>query len=1650
MKKRILVILLLLMVLLASIASVSAVEKNQNRPSNVHALTGNIITRADMEKALAEVAWTYYFMGNKYQYDSISLNNRSDLHLNGPLCGYCGGYSRLSLDASPEDASSDTAIFTVCSGYCFDVYKEAFDYSILGNKFNCLTMTLWRNTSYPDEMAILRWHSKGEGNLYNAYDTEFSVNYDGCWYDADEVLAFFQNYETTMRPGDIIVFDTPGHAMLYVGNGVVLDANGTGKYKMESGLDAWESDGTVDYSTIETKFLNPNDTNFYVGNLGWTENSIVIVRPLNLLTVDDGDDDLGNDLLNTEYELDTGLLKTTLSTDTTTQLKTTGFTIEESTYTRMLYPVMNVDRTVNITPFGTAIRGQNITYSVKVSNNSNNAYYLAYHGAGYSGTAYEGLAVVENIPGNTVFVSATGNYTKVGNTLYWTVDVPVGETVEMTYTVKVTGQIGDEIVCGGGFVANLSTNTIINRIGGTKLDYDDASLSAFFAAGREGWNGVGAGSYFISAGTDEGTQFAERIYNEAFGKELNFPDLQEIADIFFEKTIVHQDYGFYLYYSSSGITKHMYKLRESAPQELDKKLYYDMLVKDYYGGVWVWSDMHNGSSRTIELRESYLETGDVLVYMNLTESDGNAEVEREVEGWRVLVYLGDGRYASLTSKGRLEALEDTTGLSAAFSYDMFVCLRPSQVYENINNSLPNYDIANRPDADDVERFWTYVSNPSNVFLNSNGVAKLAAINISGTSWSKVNTPFVGEVYSKIGIDVVSNGTNDASFASIMKTCFEDAVGTTIYRVYGHDYSLMSDPMDGVEKQRDMLLYYDGYCFDDTNDRPINSMHELHPGDVVMLGSRKSSFYVIMVYKGNGEFLMNVQSLKLAGINSKIWCERAYSDNQFIKLLTNTTLADFAETLDTSNSFNHTAAAVSALQFENYLVLRPSRAFEDINSMLMRDITLYTLTDDEQNSISELSVDDWKSNCNSRAINNILPWVYREAKVDITSAVGYAAKDHIGIRNAINSNDGYYSQMLVANSLGIGTIDPTQLQIGDILCGWVNNPENVSVVLYYTAICQGVNDYLVIYELYDNGRVTATADMTDTQISAIDFETRWILRPEQLVGTPSNDPGASTGTNLPRYITDGALTESEIGLIENINLEKWAINCNSISIKNVLPWVYQEAGIDITAHMDYACLTVNGIRNLFYTTASASTPGYTYYNDMLIEGSLGTYTSGIGTQYYKTGDIFCGKQTAVLEDNSRKNLYYVAIYIGMDANKNHNFLVFYDKVNENNTATGAGAEIMTAETLGSQVFDYRFVLRPELLALRRISDNNTLTVADQMIISSLTYDDWIANCSSRTLQYFLPWVYREAGIDVTGYADYASISVANVHSRIRSNAATNLSGYVYYNNLLVPGSYQLNGSATDEMVELQIGDIFCGYEASAISGKYYYYVAVYKGSGVFFAVYDVLNDTGTKHILGYSESITAEELIAKTTLCRYVLRPTQLSGRSITSGRLSEIEQYVISSLTVNDWLATHIESKRNLDSILPWVYEAAGIDVTEHDLYTSKTVSGALTAIGNGDEYYTAMLVEDSLATISQSGPAVGITDWHIGDIFCGYVQNNPTIYYVAIYQGNDNFLAFYDIPQGSGKVAGYGVLSKTDLYGIGFRWSYVLRPSQLAINAEN
>jgi hypothetical protein len=81
-----------------------------------------IVTRADLEQAVIDTAWAYCLKKEKVQYDSEHLTK---------VNGIYGGISRHSKDVSPEYGTSDTNLYTVCSAFVNNAYREGIGHPIL-------------------------------------------------------------------------------------------------------------------------------------------------------------------------------------------------------------------------------------------------------------------------------------------------------------------------------------------------------------------------------------------------------------------------------------------------------------------------------------------------------------------------------------------------------------------------------------------------------------------------------------------------------------------------------------------------------------------------------------------------------------------------------------------------------------------------------------------------------------------------------------------------------------------------------------------------------------------------------------------------------------------------------------------------------------------------------------------------------------------------------------------------------------------------------------------------------------------------------------------------------------------------------------------------------------------------------------------------------------------------------------------------------------------------------------------------------------------------------------------------------------------------------------------------------------------------------
>ena len=1623
-----------------------------------------VITRADMEEAISEVAWSYYMKDVWIQYDSIDLNTRKD-GSNMPMSRWTGGHTRLDNYLNTlEDANSDDTMYSVCSFYPWAVYYETLDYPLFGNSLNSSTWDIWGYAENPQDMCVIRYHTWPEGTYENDRLEEGYVTHDKC-VTYEELREFLTNWEENLRPGDIF-YAISGHACMYVGNGWIIESQGH-KYNLVTG---------------EDYFFNPTSGSSYL--LTRLENEqdkrICIIRPLDLLTVDDGDGNPDNDVLNEEYELDIGRLHMQFSNDPNNILKYSGYTIQDSAASRVEFPAMNIDRTVNITGYGTAAKDGTITYTVSITNETNNANYINYKVTGgdtdYAGEDYVGLPIAETIPANTELVSAEGA-TLIDGTLYWSVDIPVGETVAVSYTVKVTGNVGDEIVCGGGWVSSIPSNTITNTIGGQKLDAETLTdMSEFYAAGPSAWNSNDG--YKVSASTEAGTRFAEQIYNVTAGLDLQLPEIQELVDMLFTETLIEEEYGMYLQYGNSKTSRYMYTLNDTTA-DASNQIYRDMLVEGYYGGVWVYTNTFTGAKRTDELRTDYLEAGDILIYMNLetSVSNGGSSEDRDVTEWRVLVYLGNDQFASLNSTGRLQKTEGKLAVLPAFTYDMFVALRPSQAYGNINEDV---DAFTGPAADLTDKDAAYVVeyNPSTILLNEKLSDKLAALT-PDDGWTQGYFNFAGEVYSKLGIEEPAAAYWDPSYATWMKTIFVDNTDSDSEAclLYQHEYALidLEACTEGNLPMWMSLLYYGGPTMTGANE--ITSMDDLHPGDIILAGIRLDRHYIFMIYQGDGKFLFSLNSLSggqmgYHGLGEWYGTVTFDSDEEFLNMLSGDG-AVYADTVDKEQAAKAETdpdgykMIKNTVAFEAYLVVRPSRVYEDINQV-QRDISEGVLTDSEKEGIAALTPADWTAGGSKINLNNVAPWAYNNVKVSVSSYLnksiystrGVLFDDSTGkhvVRLASDSKFDLNTRIMLVDNYYGGTWFPENgskvftaedFEIGDIFAG---AKQVDGSTCYWTAIYQGNGQFLVV-ENNNNGSIKAFHDSTSIYSTTIgsEWEYYYVLRPQNLA--------------MLRDISLAPLTDVEKNKLQNINIE----TCNSSNvgtdynnINGFAPWVYAQMGVDIS---DYIKVTSWNVYSAIFNYSDLRDPSSSKYDANLsamnLQNAWGGFRFDVDKRHaltadtFKVGDIFSGKYS----DDNGKGHYWTAVYLGdskfltQDSNTKQVSIVTLDQITALIPADTVAAYTGAIGEAQYNMWEYYLVLRPSQLAVPAAEDDGSdttevrditasvLTDEEKAALAALTADDWTASSNSpkHNLNGAGIWFYESVGIDVADYFDktmagYQGVVFpktgvsgypASTYYILTDATEANLKYYV----MLVENSWGGTYMKPDDQHELtadmlQVGDALCGYYKGTDK---IYWVALYQGDGQFL-VQQSHNSDGISCFVK-----TLDEVKEVAWLYYYVLRPENLAtaleapttARSITTGALTAAEMWRIANLTKEDWPG----NKANLTGAGQWFYSAVGIDVSsviDKSVYgtfdslfpatTGRESESKLIAVDTISKY-AAMLVDGYWG--SREGEykhgQFSASDFQIGDLFVAKgICSNTTVhtetkavYMVAVYQGNGQFLS--------------------------------------------
>lgn len=326
----------------------------------------------DLQKAVVITAESYYLRGKWAQYDQYNLTSKTS-----------GGIQnvprRLTGVKAPEDYTSQNYGYTDCSGFVYDVYNFALGMPITTGERNtkafCSGSVHTILCEYPEK--------EGFSQLSN-----------------DALAAIEKKFTDTLQPGDIIVYrnagNTSGHAMLYVGNGMMIHSTGS-TYDFSAGTDKVENSGTYRYESIKTLLTKGNRRSLF------DKYVYIIMRPLNKFT-----DEIPADTLS-RMDLMRGVVAEKRSSCTYGQ---------------------------------TAGPGDIVTYTFKLTNKSN---------------LDKVLTITDTLSPYTSYVSGADKVNE--NTLSWTVKVAAGESAEISYSVQVNkdAPLGEYIV-SNSFVSGIPVN----------------------------------------------------------------------------------------------------------------------------------------------------------------------------------------------------------------------------------------------------------------------------------------------------------------------------------------------------------------------------------------------------------------------------------------------------------------------------------------------------------------------------------------------------------------------------------------------------------------------------------------------------------------------------------------------------------------------------------------------------------------------------------------------------------------------------------------------------------------------------------------------------------------------------------------------------------------------------------------------------------------------------------------------------------------------------------------------------------------------------------------------------------------------------------------------------------------------------------------
>ncbi len=418
-------------------------------------------------------------------------------------------------------------------------------------------------------------------------------------YTDEYKLEIERQFMETAEAGDIIVVrrsDSTGHAMLYVGNGRFIHSSGSVYKKNSSGVGYENYEPTVRHQKVIDYLFNPNSSS---GNpFGSSDDNtssyvteLLLVRPLNVF---DGE-------------------------------------IPENTVARIenMQGIRAEKRASHVSSISVN-QGDNITFTFSLFN---------------VGAESKTVEIFDKVPEGTTYVS--GGESVSGDELRWTVTVGAGETVEVSYVVRVNDDTAEGFLIDGN---DATVGGVMHRCAAIRVkntltsEQQQALLKAIDELREEG--ATGGKLVFVNA-----------IYERAFGISSIFDDtvidnvVREGSEAIFATSSKY-----------NGTGKYLSKLRT------DETYYSSMLVDHLYGGIR-FDSADKMYDRTRLLKTQNMIIGDVII-------------ARASSAEYIFMYIGNDQYIELGSSKIGSPIDfGTCGERLLYYGRDFAVLRPSYVFE---------------------------------------------------------------------------------------------------------------------------------------------------------------------------------------------------------------------------------------------------------------------------------------------------------------------------------------------------------------------------------------------------------------------------------------------------------------------------------------------------------------------------------------------------------------------------------------------------------------------------------------------------------------------------------------------------------------------------------------------------------------------------------------------------------------------------------------------------------------------------------------------------------------------------------------------------------------------------------------------------------